>query len=44
MGLTCSISEERLKKVGEQIGVVWNDMKETKVSSVAGADSVTKGL
>ncbi|GJS77066.1 hypothetical protein Tco_0726947 [Tanacetum coccineum] len=43
MGPTCYVSEGRLKKVGEQIGVVWNDMEETKISCVAVADIVTKG-
>ncbi|GKB72954.1 hypothetical protein Tco_0934366, partial [Tanacetum coccineum] len=43
MGPTCSVSKDRLKKVVEQIGVVWNDMEETKLPSVAIADITTKG-
>ncbi|GKF93643.1 hypothetical protein Tco_0283343, partial [Tanacetum coccineum] len=43
MGLTSSVSEDRLKKVGQQIGVVWNDIEVPKISSVAVADTTTEG-
>ncbi|GKE72916.1 transposon TX1, partial [Tanacetum coccineum] len=33
---TCSISDERLKKVGEQIGVVWNASVEGRLPNVLG--------
>ncbi|GJY92504.1 RNA-directed DNA polymerase, eukaryota [Tanacetum coccineum] len=33
MRLTCSVSEDRLKKVGQQIGVVWNDIEVPKISN-----------
>ncbi|GJR51532.1 reverse transcriptase domain-containing protein [Tanacetum coccineum] len=44
MGPTCSVSEGRLKKAGEQIGVVYNDMDETKIPCVAVAKISTKGV